>query len=299
MNKVIQNTKIHKPVMVDEVIKNLNLQVPLKNQAKIIDATLGLGGHARKIASKKTLVLGIETDREFVLKAKEGLKDLSNVQVIWGNFRNLKEIARNEGFDSVNGILFDLGVNTLQLTSNVRGFSFNEPKARLDMRLDRKNQKVNASDLLNSLRRDQLFELFEPYLEYKGAKSLSYKVVEKRNLKPFFNVEDFLSLFPEKKSGKVHPATKSFMALRIAVNMELDSLREALNQSFELMKKKARLVIITFHSGEDRIVKNFFKHQVELGEGKLITKKPILPKTKEIEKNKSARSAKLRTIEKI
>ena len=294
-NKLIK----HIPVMVDEVLKYLKLTAPLKNQATIIDATSGLGGHSLEICKKDVRLLSIDTDKGFVEKTKEKLKDCENSKVVWGNFKDIGEISRKEGFSRVDGILFDLGLNTSQLTSPKRGFSFQEPSARLDMRLDRKNQKVKASDLLNSLREDQLFGLFEEYLGYKKAKSLSAKVVSTRNLKPFFNVKDFLTLFPEKIGKKVHPATKSFMALRIAVNMELDSLREALEGSLELLKKDGRLVIISFHSGEDRIVKKFFKEKEGGGSLKIITQKPILPSEEEVERNKSARSAKLRVVTKI
>lgn len=264
----------HEPVLLAEVIDLLHI----KNQALYIDATLGAGGYTKAICEKGGKVLSIETDPKMIGIAKEKLKGVNNFQVVHGNFRNIAQIAKENGFNEVSGIVFDLGVSNIHFLGDDRGFSFQDKEADLDMRLDPESQGVKASDLLNSLREDQLNEVL--------GRNLAKKVVEARKSKLFVKVGDLVGLIGEKRTGRTHPATEAFMALRIAVNGELENLREALPQAYSLLKTGGKLIVVTFHSGEDRIVKEFRKGEL------------VLPTKEEIERNPKARSAKLRCIEK-
>lgn len=292
----------HEPVLVSEVIGGLGLiqAAHLNSQAKFIDATLGEGGHSLEILKLGIKVLGIEQDPETLEIARARLKKYNDgFFPVLGNFREIKRIAEEKGFLQVQGILFDLGVNTMQLTSAERGFSFAHPEARLDMRLDPRSQGVNAADLLNALRTDQLEKLFVQVLPRSESARLAQKVVDARKMKKFENVGDFLGLV--NKVGdkpKLNPATLPLMALRIAVNDELDSLARSLPQALDLLVPKGRLAVISFHSGEDRIVKRFFKQCVKDQKGVIINKKPIVPTPKEKEANPRSRSARLRVLEK-
>ena len=214
---------------------------------------------------------------------------------IHGNFKDLDSILEKYGFREVYGILFDLGVSSHQLASESRGFSFKNTKDELDMRMDKKTQKIRASDLLNSLDQKKLFQLFKIVLPEGKARNLARMVAEKRKVKKFKVVSDFLELFASKKGEKLHPVTLSMLALRIVVNSELENLKEALPKALKVLRKGGCLIVISFHSGEDRIVKEFFK---ESG-GKIITRKPILASTEEMFRNPRSRSAKMRVLEKI
>lgn len=266
----------HEPVLLAEVIDLLHI----KKAHRYIDATLGAGGYTKAICKKGGEVLAIDTDPKMIAIAEENLKGVSGYKVIHANFRNVGQIAKENGFTEVSGIVFDLGVSTIHFLNDDRGFSFQDKKAELDMRLDPKNQAVKASDLLNSLREDQLGSIL--------GKNLARKVVERRQTKLFEKVGDVVDLIGERRIGRTHPATEAFMALRIAVNGELESLKEALPQAYSLLKPGGKLIVVTFHSGEDRIVKEFMKNS-----------EVILPSREEINRNPKARSAKLRCIEKF
>jgi len=328
MNQFVKQEKIHESVLVDEVINVLGLTgfAHSKYQArKYIDATLGGGGISLEIIRRGGNVLGIDNDESMLEVAKERLKEVplrsskksyggsvtcptpdqesvwGSFKLIHGNFANIKEIAGNEGFLDVYGIIFDLGISNLHYEDIERGFSFKNPKAFLDMRLNPKTQNVRASDLLNSLRLDQLVELFSVVLGKKESKRLAAKIILAREIKKIETVGDFLNILGSKISynKKIHPASLPFLALRIAVGSELDNLKKALPSSFELLNKGGKLVVISFHSAEDRIVKRFFKDKVLDGSAKLFTKKPIIAKEEEILRNPKARSAKLRVMTKI
>src|SRR5258708_6365870 len=201
----------HEPVLLKEVIEELHI----KNQGRYIDATLGAGGYTKAILDMDGYVLGIDADVSMLSIAKENLKGRENLKTANGNFSELLKIAAENGFNEIDGVVFDLGVSNVHFTDSERGFSFKNPNALLDMRLNITSQSVKASDLLNALREDQLKQMF-------GGK-LTYEISEFRKNKRFETVGDFLTLFPEKKIGdRVHPATKAFLALRIAVNSELD-----------------------------------------------------------------------------
>jgi 16S rRNA (cytosine1402-N4)-methyltransferase len=300
---------IHEPVMVEEVLESLGFSknAPLKIHSKYIDATLGNAGHTVEMVKRNAYVLGIEADQKMLKIAKRRLKTAcpttngvgGRYTLKVGNFRNIDEIAQDVKFTRVRGILFDLGVTSLQLTSPVRGFSFSNPSAELDMRIDPKSQKITASDLLAVLSKKQLVKLFSRILPFAKASKLAESIDRKRTLRPVKRVGDLLEVVESLgwKKGKLHPATKVFLALRIAVNSELENLLEALPKAFKLIQEGGKLVIISFHSLEDRIVKDFFKQKEEEGSARAL-KKVIVAKSEEIHKNPRSRSAKLRVLTK-
>lgn len=288
MNKNIP----HVSVLLDEVIDVLNI----KNNKRFVDATLGAAGHTVEIAKKGGFVLGIDMDSEMLDIAKKRLNLTcpdALVTLIQGNFRDIDVICEAHDFVPVDGIIMDLGISSVHFDSLKRGFSFKNPKAPLDMRLS-KSLGIKAADLLNGLREDQLFSLFVDYLDYKEAKNLVKKIIEKRKLRPFSTVGSFLEILPENARGskEINSATLPMMALRIAVNSELDSLNESLPKALNILDKNGVLAIISFHSGEDKIVKKIFDNWKREGKGDDFG--PIIPSEEEIEKNKRARSAKLR-----
>lgn len=282
----MNNQKIHESVMVVEVLKHI------KKLGKYIDATLGTGGHTLEIAKKSKLVLGIEADPEMLEIAKNRLKSSENVVLVNGNFVDIDKIAKENNFDKVDGILMDLGVTNLHLLDENRGFSFSNSNlnTELDMRLDQNKQGVKAKDLLNMLREDQLQKLFDTTLDRSSSRWLSSQVIKRRSVEKFETVSDFLDICERIRNEKVHlhPATLPFLALRIAVNSELDNLVEVLPKAYDLLKVGGKLLVITFHSKEDEIVKSFDKKsQLEV------------PSSEEVLLNARARSAKLRVITKL
>lgn len=297
--------------MVHEALYYLGLEAPLKDQAyKAIDATLGGGGYTLKLCETKTRVLGIDADEKMLEIAQERLEDAcpasdknvrGSFKLVHANFIDIDKVAKENGFLEADGVVFDLGVSNIQLTSKTRGFSFSNKKAALDMRIDKSVQKAKASDLLNVLREDQLEEMFGKVLSFQKARKLAKEVVEKRKEKPFQTVGEFLLITNRifERRGKLHPATKPFLALRMATNSELENLKEAFPKALKVLKKGGRLVVVSFHSGEDEIVKEFFKKVEKDGEAKILTRSPIGPSEVEVNKNPKSRSAKLRAIEKI
>lgn len=298
MGRFRNNQMLHEPVMVDEVLGFLNLAL-LKKHGRYIDATLGTGGHALAIMKAGGQVLGIETDKEMLEIARERLGGMPAAKLVNANFKDIDKIAKKAGYSEVNGIIFDLGVSNLHLKSRQRGFSFEEETALLDMRLSPDSQGVTGADLLNSLRRDQLEELFGAVMKKGEARRLTVEVLNKRKEELIKTVGDFLEIIKKARitESKINPATKPFLALRISVNSELENLRLALPKAFDLLRKKGRLVIISFHSGEDVLVKKFFKEMQMKGLAKVLTKKPIGPSSEEVKENPRARSAKLRCLE--
>ncbi len=282
------NDSYHETVLIEEVIESLHL----KNQAKYIDTTLGNGGHAIEILKKGGQVLGIERDPEMLEMAESRIKHLElskSFKAVQGNFIDIDTIAKDNDWQPVAGILFDLGVTNLHLKSLERGFSFENAEAILDMRLDPNTQGVKAADLLNVLREDQLENMFATVMERGASRWITKRVVEKRQGELIKTVGDLLEICKGLKTGKtnIHEATLPFLALRIAVNSELDNLKIALEKSFEILEKGGWLVVISFHSGEDKIVKEFMKYS-----------KLILPSENEININRRARSARLRVLQK-
>lgn len=284
----------HESVMVDEVIQGLHV----KKLAKYIDATLGNGGHAEEILKRGGRVLGIDLDPAMIRIVQKRLGENINFKAVHGNFVNIDVLAERNDFKKVSGILFDLGVTNVHLKDLVRGFSFENQDADLDMRIDPKSQGVTARDLLNVLREDQLRQMFEVTVDPGSAKWLTGRVLHSRQAKPLEKVADMLEIC---KGLRIKPglneATLPFLALRIAVNSELDNLKEALPKAFGLLEKGGRLVVISFHSGEDAIVKSFFRNVGEKG-AKVLTEKPLQAETSEVLENRRARSARLRILQK-
>jgi len=298
--------KFHEPVLLNEVIKYL----AVKKDGKYIDATVGGGGHAKEVCQFKGQLLGLDVDPEALNSAREYLTTACPVPMLsrgsnasWrlvsGNFKDLKQIALNNDFAKVDGILFDLGVSSHQLESPERGFSF-QSEAPLDMRMD-PNLAVTAQDLVNGLTQKELEKLFWGMSQEYHFKRLAKAIVESRRLKPIKTGRELSEIIIKaigRGKSKIHPATKVFQALRMIVNDEMNNLRQALPQALELLNDSGRLVIISFHSGEDRIAKQFFKNGEEQSRLKILTAKPIGPTLEEIKQNPRSRSAKLRAAEK-
>ncbi len=293
----MKKSNYHESVMVREMTDYLHL----KKGHFYIDATIGTGGHALEIVKKGGRVLGIDLDPKMLEIAKKRLKAAGgHFKLVCGNFRDIDEIAKKEGIDEVSGILFDLGVSNIHLKSNAGGFSFSQPEAPLDMRLNPDSQGVTAADLLNGLREDQLTVLFAGVLPFFKAKKLAKMVAVFAEHKKFAAVSDFLEAIKDFR-GKpgLNPATLPFLALRIAVNSELENLVEALPKAFSLLAKGGQLLILSFHSKEEEIIKDFFFSEERSDSGKILTKTAILPQKEEIAKNIKARSAKLWILEKL
>ncbi|QQG41157.1 MAG: 16S rRNA (cytosine(1402)-N(4))-methyltransferase RsmH [Candidatus Woesebacteria bacterium] len=289
--------KYHESVMVDEAIKGLHIEKGLK----YIDCTAGNGGHMEAILKMGGQVLGIDLDPAMLAVTQKRLEIFRDFKLVQGNFVNIDRIARNNNWSPVNGILLDLGVSNIHLKDLERGFSFENPEAILDMRLDPNTQDIKGSDLLNILREDQLEDLFSVSLDPGAAKWITGRVLHSRMAKPVETVGDMLEICEGLRTGKpgMSIATLPFLALRIAVNSELTNLKEVLPVAFDLLESDGRLVVISFHSGEDKIVKEFIKGKGQTGEGKMITFAPIRAGETEIDLNRRARSAKMRIIQKI
>ena len=295
----------HKSVLLQEVIDGLWVQ----SGKKYIDATLGAGGHTKSIIEHGGVVLGIDQDRDSLAYVRENFKsEILNLKltIAQGNFAQIQQIAKENRFENVSGILFDLGVSSHQLDEQSRGFSFLQ-NAPLDMRMNQ-DLSVSAKELVNGLTKGELMTLFTRYGEEPFAKRIAEKIVSDRLQKPIETTTQLAQLIasvypkgnhqPASKHGKVHPATKVFQALRIAVNDELGSLEAALAQVLGLLTTNGRVAIISFHSLEDRIVKHTFRDWEEKGFGKVITDKPIEATEEEIQENRRSRSSKLRIFEK-
>ena len=292
----------HTPVLLKEVIGFLQV----KKGKKYIDATLGGAGHTGEILSSGGRVLGIDVDQE-------ALDYVKNTQELWiknqelilakGNFRNLDNIARLNKFDKVSGILFDFGVSSFQIESGKRGFSFSKG-GPLDMRMD-KDLSVTARDLINILPKGELYEIFTKLGEEHNARAISNSIVGARRINPIETTGDLSGIIQQAYGikGEVTDFTRAklnkrvFQALRIAVNDELDSIKEALPKSLELLESGGRMAVISFHSLEDRIVKQSFAGFEKDDMGRIITKKPICPDLEEQKSNSRSRSAKLRVFE--
>ena len=300
----------HIPVLQKEVI---NYLCP-KKEGIYIDATLGGGGHSALIASylgKRGKIFGIDQDAQALKKAKVKLAKYGDkISYSQGNFRNLDKIILKFNIEKVDGILFDLGVSTEQLENPERGFSFSENlNAHLDMRMDL-SQKLTAYDVVNEYPEEKIREILYKLGEESYAKKIARRIVSKRKIKPIKTTGDLIELIRESTppkyrfSRKGHWASKVFRAIRMEVNQELPALEQALPKAVAGLKSGGRLVIISFHSLEDRIVKRTFKEMSQPGENKkplvrLLTKKPIMASPAEIEKNPKADSAKLRAVEKL
>ena len=290
----------HRSVLLQESIELL----AVRPGEKYIDATVGGGGHAEAILKKKGIILGIDQDPEAIEAVGEHLASACPVprlrelgvcyRLARGNFSQLEEIALKEGFDKVKGVLFDLGVSSYQLDTADRGFSFNRV-GPLDMRMD-PDLKVTAADLINGLTERELDELFSKLGGERLAGCLAQAICRARRLEPIKTTVQLAEIIRRSKprQGRLDPATKVFQALRMAVNDELNNLRLGLPQALGLLKEGGRLVVISFHEGEDRVVKQFFRERAKEGKVMVLTKKPLRPSREETEENPRSRSGRLR-----
>lgn len=289
----------HNPVMLNEAIKYLE---PMPGQS-FIDATLGDGGHAIEILKAGSKVLGIDVYEKSIARAKARIEQErlgKQFTTARANFKDIGKISREEGFNQVNGILFDLGYSSYQLEHEELGLSFSKDTP-LDMRLD-KDLNVTAADLLNSLSEKQLSRILIEFGGERLAKRFAKRIVKFRELKKLRTSKQLAELLEEAapsgyEKGRIHPATRTFQALRIAVNDEIDNLKKALPEAARLLLPGGRMVIISFHSLEDGAVKQFGRSGVQPGLVEL-TKRPITPTKEEVRHNVRARSAKMRVYEK-
>lgn len=292
----------HKPVMVKEAIDSLNLKPP----NTVLDCTIGSGGHSALILEKILpggRLIGIDRDNESLNYAREKLLDFSSsIDLMHADFRFLDKVLTELKIYKVDAMLFDLGVSSLQLDSPDRGFSI-KLDAPLDMRMDR-TSFISAHDLVNNLTEEEISSLLKRFGEERWHNRIARYLVRERARHPIVTTGQLSSVVLRAMPGgmgyqKIHPATRTFQAFRIAVNRELESLEEALNKAIEFLNISGRISVISFHSLEDRIVKNIFKKFYREGRAKLIFAKPETPGFCEIRENPRSRSAKLRTIEKI
>ena len=304
----------HVPVLLDQCIECLNI----KEGGVYVDGTLGGGGHSSCVLKRLNntgRLIGIDRDSEALAHTSERLKEYSNVTYVKDNHENIKNILLELGIDKVDGILLDLGVSSYQLDEPSRGFSYMHDAA-LDMRMN-KDQDFTAYDVVNKYSEERLTEIFSNYGEEKYSKSIARKIVETRRekeIKTTFQLVDIIkSAIPAKaRNEKQHPAKRVFQAIRIEVNGELVDLENALKDAVMSLREEGRLLVITFHSLEDRIVKKTFENLQGKctcppdfpkcicgfeSFGKIITKKPIIATDEELEQNPRSRSAKLRVFE--
>jgi len=297
MNLTMSAAPSHTPVLQEETIEALAVQPG----GRYIDCTLGIGGHAAAIlehSSPGGQLLGIDADPGAMKAARSRLEAYSGSTVLVNqNFINLKDICNKYHFFPVHGILFDLGLSSLQLNGNGRGFSFRHDSP-LDMRLN-PHQQVTAADIVNTLSETELARVIKTFGEESRSKRIAQYIVRQRPIKTTFELAEIVEQATGGRRGRIHPATRTFLALRIAVNQELENLRATLEQAVELLGLGGRLVVISYHSLEDRIVKQF-THQEASGDNprlKLVNKKVITPSLAEIQFNPRSRSAKLRAVE--
>lgn len=285
--------------MVSEVLDCL----ALREGGIYVDGTLGLGGHALAIMEacpRVRLIIGVDQDQDTLEIARSRLAGLGDaVRMVHGNFCDIPGILAEMGIEGVDGILLDLGISSFQLEHGGRGFSFQREEL-LDMRMDRSGS-VTAADMVNNLPEEQLAELIYTYGEERWSRRIADAIIRRREIQPILTSADLARIISQGvparfHSRRIHPATRTFQALRIAVNRELENLREALDILPSCLNPEGRFCIISFHSLEDRLVKDAFRSDARL---RALTKKPLVPARDEVRGNPRARSAKLRAAERI
>ena len=305
MNGILEvEQKYHTPVMLKHILDYLNLS-PGKT---IVDATIGTAGHSRAILEKILpggRLIGIDRDQESLCIAKERLQEFGDAcQFIYGNFCNLDDILKSLNIKRIDGILFDLGVSSFQLENPDRGFSF-QYEGPLDMRLDR-NSYISAYDLLNNLNEEELSAMLWTFGQERWHNRIARLLVKEREKHPIATTLELSKIvmmaIPHRyryRYHRIHPATRTFQAVRIAVNRELETLETAINKAIGFLNRGARVCVISFHSLEDRIAKLIFRQSAFEGKINILTPKPLIPTPAEIEDNPSSRSAKLRVAESL
>lgn len=304
----------HKSVLLQECIQGLNI----KENGIYVDGTLGGAGHSSEILkrlSSKGKLIGIDRDEEALEAAKGRLKEYKNVVYLHGNHDDIKELLKSIQIDKVDGILLDLGVSSYQLDERARGFSY-MGEATLDMRMD-KNQELTAKDVVNNYAEEKLAQIIEEYGEERFAKNIARNIVKERQTSPIETTMQLVDIIrksiPISKQKDGHPAKRTFQAIRIEVNNEIEPLKETIKNCIECLTPEGRLCVITFHSLEDRAVKQAYMDAEGKctcpkdlpycvcgyhSEGKIINKKPIIASKEEQEENSRSKSAKLRIFEK-
>lgn len=307
----------HVSVLLEETVEELNI----KPDGIYVDGTLGGGGHAFHICQKLSdqgRYIGIDQDADAIAASSERLKEFgSRVTIVRDNYRNMPKVLNELGIEQVDGILLDLGVSSFQLDEKERGFTYRED-VPLDMRMDRR-QSLTAREIVNEYSEMELFRVIRDYGEEKFAKNIAKHIVNKRKEHPIETTGELIEIIKAAIPMKVravggHPAKKTFQAIRIECNKELEVLKDSLDAMIDLLKPGGRLCIITFHSLEDRIVKRAFKKNENpctcppnfpvcvcgnISKGKQLTRKPIIPGEKELNENKRAKSSKLRVFERV
>ena len=305
----------HKSVLLNETIEGLNI----KPDGIYVDGTLGGGGHAYEVCRRlgeKGSIIGIDQDEAAIEAASVRLKDFGEkVTIIRSNYCDMKSKLHELGLDKVDGIVLDLGVSSYQLDTAERGFSYRED-APLDMRMDRQ-QSISAMEIVNEYPQEELYRIIKEYGEERYARNIAKNIClarEEKKIETTFELVDIIrrSMPAKARNGKGHPAKRTFQAIRIECNHELDVLRQALDEMIDLLSDSGRLCIITFHSLEDRMVKLKFRQAEnpctcppnfpvcvcgKVSKGKVITRKPILPSQGELVANSRSKSAKLRVFE--
>lgn len=306
---------MHNPVMLEEALNGL----ALKPDSCVVDATLGGGGHAEAILRSLNadgILLGLDRDPEAIARVEERLRGYpAKLMLRQTDFAEIGAVARKCGLAKVDGVLMDLGVSSFQLDCAERGFSFRY-SGPLDMRMD-SGAALTAADIVNGYREEEIVKILWRLGEERSARMIARRIVKERESAPIEDTEHLAELVSEVKGGRrgrLHPATKTFMALRLAVNTELESLQSGLEEGLKLLAVGGRFSVISFHSLEDRIVKHFFRDHAGRNESlqaggsrwvgetppvRLVNRKPILPDGAEIRENPRARSAKLRIAERI
>ena len=308
----------HYSVLLNETIENLNI----KPDGIYVDGTLGGGGHAYQVASRlseKGRLIGIDQDADAIAAAGERLKEFGDkITIIRSNYANMKEELHRIGVEKVDGIVLDLGVSSFQLDTPERGFTYRDENAPLDMRMDDR-QSLTAKDIVNGYSEMDLYRIIRDYGEDKFAKNIPKHIVQERAKKPIETTGELTEIIRASIPMKVqvtggHPAKRTFQAIRIELNKELEVLQNNLDDMIDLLNPGGRICIITFHSLEDRIVKTNFKRNEnpctcpsdfpvcvcgKKSKGKVVTRKPILPSEEELEVNSRSKSAKLRVFERV
>ena len=296
---------IHRTVLLNEAINSLNL----KSGDIFFDGTLGGGGHSAKVCEmfgKSVRIIAVDRDSQAVQRATDKFENLKcDFSFQTASFRDIDKVLGDLNIKEVNGIILDLGLSSDQIEESARGFSFkrDEPLV-MSFSSENGDEVVTAMTVVNDWSEETLADILYGYGDERYARRIAKKIVEARQIKPIEKVFELVEIIKSAvpvgyRKGRIHFATKSFQAIRIAVNDEIEALKEGLMKGFEKLSRGGRMAVISFHSGEDRVVKNFFRDMKMKGVGAIITKKPIMANKEELSENPRARSAKMRVFEKF
>jgi 16S rRNA (cytosine1402-N4)-methyltransferase len=292
---------VHTSVLLHESIEGLNLHPG----SVYFDGTLGSAGHAFAACEKGAQVIGVDQDEDALARAESRLQSTCTFTLVKDNYRNIDHVLAALTIDRVDAIMLDLGLSSDQFETSGRGFTFkNDEPLLMTFAKNVTDETLTAKEIVNHWEEESIADIIYGYGEERYARRIAKKIVERRHIKPIETTFELVDIIKEATpwiyhKGRIHPATRTFQALRITVNDEIGSLKEGLEKGFERLKKGGRMAVISFHSIEDRIVKHFYKKLADEEKGLIHTKKPITPSDEEIQTNPRARSAKLRIIEKL